>query len=511
MESSHEENSLLGVRVAAKRFREVIEQRLKRLPPEDFLPLASMKLADASEHDHELTLWPPHLLLHAMEADCAYYRPVYHDPVDMRILTKVINDYKEYWGRVELTNLQFLSPEKIEDFEPFFMNMARRQLYLQAHAGVNDVGRGILLFLNGRCGRSEDRFKAEFGLDFETWFTFCMAVHAAVLKKRLPVIGPRYFLEAVVKIVPDAAVERCFAMLSQSIPEVGAKYKELRQHYPPELEWHLPSVLAERPLIQMPQGDFLVIHKPLVFRCATDGLYELCRDRFPEEFGTEFGSAFEAYAGSVLDDLVQPVELLREADLRKRVDGKVCDYIVVDADSILMLECKATVYSSTLTTERAVSQDNSTRKIAEGVEQLTAMAERVRAGALRDLIGEVGNRIILGAVVTYGEIYLANGDTYWGKRIKPLLSCEPERVFHRRPQVLDVRSLEQLVQLANSGPTLKEIFEDKLSKPMQLSGDWSAYLSNRLEGHAPRLPKLEEAFRSFSKRILSANGTRVAD
>ena len=168
-------------------------------------------------------------------------------------------------------------------------------------------------------------------------------------------------------------------------------------------------------------------------------------------------------------------------------------------DAIMLVECKATSYSSTFVSENAVMNDNSTGKIVDGLSQLSNVAKQLDCPGILAHIGEVGDRKLIGLVVTFKHIRFANSSIYVSI-VDPQVDIAQE--FSFRPQVLDCSSLETLVLATCGGDSISSIFREKLGSKTIVPTEWNQFLIESVldrhkTGSEPTVPLLENTLRSF--------------
>ncbi len=356
--------------------------------------------------------------------------------------------------------------------------------------------------------------RERYGFGFREWTTFCVAFYAGLdqAELRYPAIDEGFLRDSASTIGRHPRLANMFGLLSATSEEVGAQYRALRArkgyllHDPA-----LPTLFAERPLLRPSEGQYIAVHKPLVFTRGLEGPYDISMapGHWGEVFGREFGAVFERYVGQVLANLPD-VRVVTEREMRRCTPEKICDYLVVGDDFVLFVEAKAVKYSATLVSELAIRQDNSTTKIAEAVDQFFSAANLVQAGVLRDCIGAASGKAFLAVVVTFRPIYQANDDAYWGEAILPLVKAPGKDDwrgrFAFRPQVMAVSELEQLVLVAaERGATPLALYREKLTPPPirpVVSEDWEDFLVQRL-GEGQRFPLWSEAWSTFIRDIIA--------
>jgi hypothetical protein len=93
---TQKDEALLRARARGQRFQEAIEAAVQRYRPIDFAPVAALKLRDVLGKSDRMAQWPPHFLVRAIEANCAYHNVHRADPVTERALAKVLREYHTY-------------------------------------------------------------------------------------------------------------------------------------------------------------------------------------------------------------------------------------------------------------------------------------------------------------------------------------------------------------------------------------------------------------------------------
>ena len=127
-------------------------------------------------------------------------------------------------------------------------------------------------------------------------------------------------------------------------------------------------------------------------------------------------------------------------------------------------------------------KNNSTGKVAKGLNQLYASAKDLEDG-LFDKFEVDKNKPTIGIVVTFGEIPSANSDWYFEeffiKRADDKLTraIYPSKQMIRRPIVLDISALEKLVVFLNTQPKgLPDLYDERKSQGYAATGDWGIWL-----------------------------------
>lgn len=510
------DNDVVSAVRQVEEYRNTLQRRLKKLSPASYLQYAAACLRDVQTGSRNLSNYPPHFILHSMEANCAYHRPCYGNDVSEIAFRRIMNVYHAYDDPAvhHVLTERNGTDKVILDAEQFLMVSARHQFLPQRSQSHHDFARAALLFFDDTLKGTQTQFASKFGFTFRDWMDLCLLV-GAISKSGPLIVTPEHLRRF--NCFTDNVISTALELLSQSVDRLGEKFLELRKTHTPLVEWQIPSLLPERPLINIGDQQYVVSHVPYVLRCSTEGLYDICRDHFGVTFGAEFGTSFSRYVGSILDELPGHKQLYAEGSLSKRVVGPVCDYLVATDKFIMLVECKAVENSSVFLSEKSLRRSNVTAKIVDGLGQIANVAAAVREGQLLDLIGDVGDREIMAVVVTYREIFLVNGKLYWSI-FSDCLSDQPDALeslscLPWRPQILDIRSLEKLVCTTRMGKTLPELFADKVSQSLSLPPlqvpEWETYL-NGLLVNKPNFPLLDQAcqalFSELHTRINPAAG-----
>ena len=478
-------------------FTKSLKKRLKNLHPRDYLPFTALTLRRVLENQGAIQMYPPHFILHSMEANCAFHRRGLHAKVDRNIFEKILKIYKEF---EDPAALYILNQGKETDLDLFFLILARQQFVVQGKWGKHRIAGGILIFLHEPFRRTETLFQRKFGLSFSDWIKFCLLIYLAADEAKEDSIVDSRYVRSEKKSLSDSAVNAGFRLLSRTVEELRTEYFRVRCELPsPLLEPQLPSLLVDKPLVRIYRDNYVVTHPPFLLTCSVEGIFDLCHAHFETAFGHEIGTAFESYVGQLLGEIPGEKVLIKEKELENSIHGQVCDYLLAMKDAVLLVECKATSYSSTTISENAVKKDNSTGKIVEGFFQLSNVAKQLDNPSLLARVGEVGDRMLIGVVVTFKHIRFANSSIYVSI-VDPKVDIAQE--FSCRPQVLDCAALETLILAACGGHSISSLFQEKLGSKTIVPSEWNKFLIDavldRYEiGSVSTVPLLEDTLRSF--------------
>lgn len=487
----------------AARFREILESMLKNYQPHYYAVVVSNILNDVFNKREQLGRYPPHFLLHSIQSNCIYHRTNRNQELSEIKLQKILNHYRQYFDPVAM---HFL--EKDDGVTPFLINMFRQQFFLQWGHGSNSLGRMITLFNLGNYPKSEAYLKEKYGMSFDQWLLVGTAIHAYISEHKPQIISPLYYINSETKIVPDSVINYFFEINSISPVEVKnyneQVEKKVGQSNSQLYDTYLQGVFVEKPMLQLNDIEYLVIHKELFMRKITEGIFDICKKELPSDFGVEFGESFERYIEKLLLNFIPRTKVFRENQLRQYTSKKICDFMIVFEDYIYLIESKGVEYSAYISSENAMKQDNSTRKISTGFEQLYSVVEMINNGTFTSLIGESKHKKIIASVITYKQITSANSEWYFEKNISPKLKKNNSKdiePFQYRPQILSIIELELLLKYCNdTNKSYLDVFRERLENDNHvLMGEWHNFL--KLE--TDRIPFLADTFKDYLDKLLS--------
>jgi hypothetical protein len=507
MKETDASNSIYS-KIIADRFIDELERIVKRFNPESFGPTMSNFIYESIVDQKKWRYFPLHFALNAIEANCAYHRSYRNDAFDDKWFRILANHYIGF----EDPYLHYVLDGKYNLLLPF-VAMARQQFIFQRYPNQAEFARSLLIFvLDNPLPKTEKLFSKKYDLNFEDWLFLCFSTLTAVFNDRPPIVSIQTYLESDILLPKKESIGNFLSLSSLTISGIRDEYIAIRSGLPTYLHGFLPSVFFDYPLIAYSNGTFLVPHPYFIFRQATEGLYRICSELDREIFAPEFSRSFERYVYKVLMEIPGVIKILREAEIQRESPGRVCDYLIDLQDCILLVECKAIRYSSKLMSEKAISQDNSTTKIVDALEQLFGLAYRLQNGELNNRLTDP-RKPLIGICVTYGEIEFVNSPMYFDTFISPKIDLpEKEKLsfpkpFNVLPQIMSIETFERFIQtiLEKSDSTIA-LMNAKLSENYFSVGDWPSFLNLKYnnEPHL-QLKFLEDASNYFFNKKLREN------
>lgn len=199
--------------------------------------------------------------------------------------------------------------------------------------------------------------------------------------------------------------------------------------------------------------------KLIAFRTSMGIFYQMY-NQHKEVFSKYFGYIFEAYIGRILENSLSSEILLSEQDIRRTYPekkGKVPDWVIIDGDTAILVECKATRFSrAAITTGAEEEIHKSLKQVMKGLRQVHNFLEACKAKKSGlDVLHGCSN--FVSVLVTLEPLYLINS-LFFKEYINAKLA--DEGITDLSWLILSVEELEKLQPHALSGVKLTEILDE---------------------------------------------------
>jgi hypothetical protein len=480
---------------AVRALEHSLRDQLRSVHPEELIPLAALRMRESTESPRVSSYYPPYVMVHLIEACCAYWQQWRYVPLNEDRLRESINTLSSF---NDPTILNCLKPES--DLFEFMLYMHRTQLDMQGEVWWMPVGRFTRLF--GEAGIvpvTNARFLARYGLTIREWIKLTFAVHAATAGR--PLMANEYALKLPELGLDSARVGAFLRETSSSIPDVGQRYRAIREGTAasppaPVLTWmQRKPQLADKPLIKLARGYvapveayFADLFGDILFRriAATTEPQDRCDPHSPrtDPVRQEIGRRFEVYTETLIRHHLPNLHLWTADHLEIQDEGRSCDFALELPDSLLLIECKAVTFEREVVTRKAVLDSPAITRIIDGYEQLIWTAGRIVDGSYRKA-GLEPTKPRYGIVVTLGEVPGANYPTVWNhaqaelSKNGTIAEPVPQLLIHH-PQAFHGYALEHLVLCLRAGiAALPSLFEERASKSHLAIGDWGMELNRK--------------------------------
>jgi len=492
-------------KVAFLELYDALERKLKRHAPRDYIIWMSKRFAESWLDNKKFVQTPPHRIIHSIEANCAYWKKGYREPVTWDAVAKIMNIYHAFVDTYQLNTIS-------ESLERFFLMMHREQIPLQKRSSWSNFLRSWVLFVqDDSMAKSRRKFYSSYGITMEQWVKVCFLCWMISFQEA----GSSFLIKMVenpeIKIAQETL--KTFLKYSARSPEeIGHYFLSMRKNEPYKFHSLIRSCFFETPIVKFSDDSIVVPHTHLLFLHSGDGLYRLAQKL--DVFASEFSDSFEKYVRRVLDSLNGMTKIIGSKMMESTATGKSSDFLVETENTVILVECKACSFTANRLTNAVIEKDNSTGKVAKGLVQLYASAKDLQNGSFKKH-GIDRNKATIGIVVTFGEIPSANSEWYFEefflKRADDKLNkvIYPSRQMTRRPIVIDVSGLEKLVLTLNSSKrTLQGLYDKKQAEGYHRTGEWGIWLSSQSDsGFTELFPFLEDAKTDFLNELGIPIGT----
>lgn len=264
------------------------------------------------------------------------------------------------------------------------------------------------------------------------------------------------------------------------------------------------------PLLKYPivafESDYLAPVPDLLLDRVTQGIYYDGLDNFREEghrndFAANFGYVFEDYVGELLKAEYGPENVTHEPEYGGRDNMRGPDWIVIDGDDLLAIECRTSRLSLR------------TKSLGD-VEALPEELRRILVDTLEKFQGKISAlpTTSLGQGVrqfnaVYPLVVTLDRLEPYQLMVRNIDEQLKKRGVERYPyHLMSVASLEQLLALRHLMP-LRELFRErsltreKLEQPLSFHINDMAQKAMERTGSIPRLNYLQQIFDQFSANL----------
>ncbi len=216
--------------------------------------------------------------------------------------------------------------------------------------------------------------------------------------------------------------------------------------------------------VSMNEDRFVAPLPNLVVLKNSNGIFYEMFNRYGLEFANYFGRVFETYIGEILQHCGKSSELIAEPNIREvypSAGGKTPDWIVVEGECAVLIECKATRFSrAALLTGDESAIDDSLKQVIKGLRQLADFwkACLARRTNLKKLENCKTFRPIL---ITLEPLYLINS-LFFREYLNDQLAAR--NVTGLPWYVLSVDEIEKLQPYLSQGLTFGKVLDDLANK-----------------------------------------------
>lgn len=481
---------------------DALEKKLKRYPPQVYIPYCSQQITKSRENPKFLSKLPPHNLIHSIEANCAYHKSGYSDPINWDKFAKIMNVYYDYGDN------PFQSYTIHENIERFILMMHRQQFALQEGVSNSHLARTWSLFVNNAyMAKLSEEFEQKYKFTFEQWFHLIFLSWVGANDNAYHLFKRNILLNCEFYKVTQEVIDAFYQHISLTVEQVKEKYKCLREDVEPAFHFLIQPILRDKPIIDFKNGTLIAPVPDLLFLYSDHGMLDLLSDI--KGYDISLAKSFEAYIEKLLCCLNNKVKIISNKQLENLTEGKSCDFLIETKNEILLVECKATTFTAKMFTDKAILKNNSTGKIADALVQIYTTAYDLGNGVF-DSLSVDKTKKVMGIIVTLGEIPLANLDWYFDSFIMVRAETEkkltapiyPSKSMQKKPITMSVETFENMIVIMNNtGSGLMDLSAQKEQVGIAYVGDWNTFLGQNLKPEYEALPIVQENNNLFFKSM----------
>ena len=315
-------------------------------------------------------------------------------------------------------------------------------------------------------------------VDLTDFIVVGFILHAAVLKNAAFVGG--YFEKARsqgITLPNDKVIRTVIDQFAADIMQIREKYELYKQSdrnyaaydFNPLRIYPIIRPWTKTATTDWKEDRFIVPLPQLILSRMSDGIYAQMFQAYKSEFAEYFGLLFENYVGEILQNSFSASNIISEGEVRKAYKskkGKAPDWIVLEDDSAVLIECKATGLSQkALATGDMTAIDFSVERLIGGLVQLHEFKEacQKRTSGLERLHGYSNLQLL---VATYEPFYIINSDLFKEKINERLeVRLKPKGINVSDWEILSVEELEKLQPHFAAGLALNEILSNLKTQP----------------------------------------------
>ena len=475
-------------------FETRVREQVRGFSPESFAVEVARRFRLGQVEIAAFRQTPPHFLIHALEAHCAYYQQWRYRPLTDNDFATTINLWHGFNDPVLMGTLK----DGTHLFE-FVQYLYRTQMELQGQGSRIRFGRGIRILADGTgIPRAEAAFAERYGLTARDWIKLVLVFHARTREGARNRLSPPVIRRQELESLPESGIsitslDRFLAEAARSPEEIGASYRSIREagvadrRFGPLTWGQRRPTLARHPIVRLATG-YLVPAPPLLLRQLEDGLFERFDAMDSDAVRSDIGKQFERYVRDLLRFHLPDCALI-ESDALECSGERSCDFAIDLPDSVVLVECKAVMLDRDLVTGTAVINSGAIQRLLDGYVQIVRTAARIKSGGYHaNLLRR--DKPMLGLVVTLGHVPGAdNGAVQDATRERYAKDGVPEHAIEclrHRPQPFNAEAFEYLVLLLRTGAVqVTDVFAEKLAANPWHVGDWGTFLNKRIQSHRP--------------------------
>lgn len=291
----------------------------------------------------------------------------------------------------------------------FMRNLAFQQFVYQKSLSSTTVASNHLLFSNlPENHRLKVKFEEVTGLDMKSFNQCCLVIYAAFSKSKSVTLNDFKIISGK---VGERNIEKALNLLSVDLRCVKGLIKDNNRSNGTYSEWYEQSLFLKFPLVKY-DDKYTCLNIYILLRCIEGYIYDLLKSNDSQWFMDNFGKVFENYLnkGLVFSGCKYVEESVIKKGLPKGVN--VIDFIINENGCNIFMDAKAVElpYLGKVSDDPKVILGKVKTSAIKAIKQANVLNNYIYGNSLKSVGFEKINYLL---VVTYKELYLGNGVTFY--------------------------------------------------------------------------------------------------
>jgi len=302
-------------------------------------------------------------------------------------------------------------PNEYEHVNLFFRNIAFQQFIYQIDFYYAHLSRQSILF----SGLDKNHyickaFRENTGLEIQEFLDLSLATLTRFLNTN-EVVMPDTWFSSVYNNYSPRKVANFLSSISKDINQIRNDLKQKDNGRRLSTEHYELTSFIEYPLIKV-QNKYFLTHRKILFRRFEYFVYDTLREIDAAKFMDKFGGLFERYVEKSIK--YSEERYFTEIEIKKELGaiGNQIDFLIQGGDANVFIDAKAVEMSShgRTTHSSEILQHATKNSILKAIKQSHDVIKKISESKSTKIQKSENNYLL---VVTYKELHLGNGTTYY--------------------------------------------------------------------------------------------------
>lgn len=303
-------------------------------------------------------------------------------------------------------------PTEYSHLNLFMRNIAYQQFLFQHPFSLQQYGRQSYLF--GSLPKNhtlEIWFKNKHGITCNEFLSLSFALLAYFVNTEKPTIDQKWF-ESIHSLFGKRTIEKFLDLMSVDLNQLKKELNSANSSKGGYNEYYEQTPFINFPLIK-DQDNFTNINPYILYRNIEHKIYDSLKSENPEKFMRYFGDIFEKYLTVGMN--YASLNFIPEKELKKILPSDVncVDYIVMEENSNIFIDAKAVEmpYLGKISDNPKIIEGKVKSSVIKAIKQAYELNDFLLKSENKNLPTFKESSYLL--VVTYKELYLGNGKSFY--------------------------------------------------------------------------------------------------